>query len=182
MYGLTKIRAGLYEHRPGALIVRTGGWEGRRGGELECWEHARRGPHGDTEIDTSELYPTLRDAAAAIEWAELVATAIELGFTVELVEYCESADSPGLLGQGLGVCVFDKRIIRIRRALRPADRCFVLGHELDHARGVIAGVDRAHHDQLNHDFHADHEARHRTIAAYLYPREVTPRAPSGAGQ
>jgi len=77
-------------------------------------------------------------SAARARWDELVVQAAALGFTVELVDYCESVDSPGLLGAGLGVCIYAKRAIRIRRALRDNDRCFVLEHELDHARGVVA--------------------------------------------
>lgn len=102
-------------------------------------------------------------------WKALVDQATALGFTVELVGYCESADSSGLLGAGLGVCIYAKRLIRIRRALRPDDRCFVLEHELDHARGAIAGIDRHHHAALDVDFHTRHAARHHAIAGYLYP-------------
>jgi len=109
-------------------------------------------------------------SAARARWDELVVQAAALGFTVELVDYCESVDSPGLLGAGLGVCIYAKRAIRIRRALRDNDRCFVLEHELDHARGVVAGADRAYHERLDAGFHEHHDERHSAIARYLYPR------------
>ena len=66
MYGLTKIEAGLYEHSSGTLIVRTGGWEGPRSKQLQRWEHAERAEVG-LSIIGFELYPTLREAAAALE-------------------------------------------------------------------------------------------------------------------
>jgi hypothetical protein len=101
------------------------------------------------------------------DWDKLVATAADLGFSVELVEYCESSESPGLLGAALGVCIYDIRLIRIRQALHATDRCFVLEHELDHARNIDA---EAHvHAELDKRFHSEYEARHQTINEYIYP-------------
>lgn len=97
-------------------------------------------------------------------WEELVAEAAELGYTVELVEYIESADSPGILGAGMGVCIYARRLIRIRERLREADRCWVLEHELLHARSPRdPAVDWRHYrDEAA-------KARKRMIADYLYP-------------
>lgn len=124
--------------------------------------------------ETGDMVALPDDVAADVarrvgpsEWPALVAEAAGLDYSVELVEYVESADSPGLLGQGLGVCVYDKRVIRIRKALRDEDRCFVLRHELEHARH--ADADRAFHVALDRRFHAEHADRHREIADYLFP-------------
>jgi hypothetical protein len=120
--------------------------------------------------------------APIAEWTALVELAAALGFTVELVEYCESPDSPGLLGAGLGVCVYVKRVIRIRQAMREPDRCFVLTHELDHARGFIAGAGRDYHAGLDRAHTAAHEARLRAIGEELYPVEISSRTPVSGGQ
>lgn len=85
-------------------------------------------------------------------WDDLIARAHALGFTVELVEYCESADSPGLLGAALGVCIYAKRLIRLREKLNPEDRCFILAHELEHAE---AGPDREVNAEIDRRYHAE---------------------------
>jgi hypothetical protein len=118
-------------------------------------------------VDVLARSSTHASTAVRGGWDELVREADELGYRVELVEYCESADSPGLLGAGLGVCIYAKRIIRVRRALREEDRCFVLEHELDHARN--AGAGREWHAELDRKVHVDHADQHRVIDDYLYP-------------
>ncbi len=100
-------------------------------------------------------------------WSALTQEAQCLGYKVELVEYCESSDSPGFLGAGLGVCIYGKRIIRIRNALREADRCFVLTHELEHARNSAA--DRAIHHEIDRRHYERHLKRRQAISDYLYP-------------
>ncbi len=63
---LRKERAGLYEHvASGRLIVRTGGWEGPRGGRMDLWEYAYR--EGDNIcIDGIDRFRSLRAAVEAI--------------------------------------------------------------------------------------------------------------------
>lgn len=104
------------------------------------------------------------------DWDALVAEAAGLGFTVELVEFCESADSPGLLGQAAGVCIYPKRVIRVRRALRPEDRAFILDHEIGHARIHAEGGGRA--EQRAHDDAYDADpatvARREAMNGYLF--------------
>lgn len=64
---LRRIRAGLYEHPTGVLIVRTGGWHGPRSTDLARWEYATRGPDGSLNVEgLPTLHRTLRDAAAAL--------------------------------------------------------------------------------------------------------------------
>lgn len=115
---------------------------------------------------------------APVGWAEatdedefnaLVAEANAVAYTVQLVEYVESTDSPGLLGQGLGVCIYDKKVIRVREALRPEDRVWVLRHELDHARNE--NKPRVVHEKIDRDFHHKNADRHLTVAGYLYPED-----------
>lgn len=104
-------------------------------------------------------------------WDALVARAAGLGYEVQLVEYAESAESPGLLGHGLGVCLYGSKVIRIREVLREDDRRFVLTHELEHAANEDQS--RAWHDVLDAQYHArsDTMKRHESIAAYLWPLE-----------
>lgn len=104
-------------------------------------------------------------------WDDLVAEAQALGYAVELVDYCEGPDSPGLLGQGLGVCIYGKRVIRIREALRPEDRAWILAHEIDHARIAVDGGDRVAQRALDDAHYADPEvvAAKLRINEYLYP-------------
>lgn len=101
-------------------------------------------------------------------WEALVAEATALGYAVELVEYCESHLSPGFLGAGLGVCIYGPRLIRIREKLREEDRCFVLEHELDHARNEHRP--KEWHRELDSEWGRDE--RKAVIASYLYePRD-----------
>jgi Zn-dependent peptidase ImmA (M78 family) len=100
-----------------------------------------------------------------LKWDSLIERAHAAGFTVELVEYCESADSPGLLGAAMGVCVHRKKIIRIRERLNAADRCFVLAHELEHAE---AGPDRATNIAIDDRFYAEQHEMVEAISDRLY--------------
>ena len=108
----------------------------------------------------------------AAQWAMLVAEATTLGYTVELVDYCESSLSPGLLGQALGVCIYASRLIRVREALRPADRCFVLRHELDHAHN--ADRPKVWHRELDARHHREHAPQLEAINQWLWPNPDTP--------
>lgn len=101
----------------------------------------------------------------ARRWEDLVARAHSLGFTVELVEYCESADSPGLLGAGLGVCIQAKRIIRLREKLNLEDRCFVMEHELEHAE---VGPDREANREIDVRWHAEQRDMIDAISDRVY--------------
>lgn len=103
------------------------------------------------------------------EWDALVQEAADLGYSVQVVEYVESAESPGLLGQGLGVCLYGSKVIRVREALQPEDRRFILVHELEHARHD--DQPRAWHNVLDAQYHArtDTLVRQEAIANYLWP-------------
>lgn len=103
-------------------------------------------------------------------WNDLLAQAQDLGYTVELVDYCEGPDSPGMLGQGMGVCIYSKKVIRIREALREDDRCFVLRHELDHARND--DKPREFHRALDAEHYGEDLARRQAITDYLYPDDA----------
>lgn len=76
------------------------------------------------------------------EWAALVAEAEALGYTVELVEHCECADAPGILGFRVGVCIPRVRRILVREMLCEEDRVTVLRHELLHAQGAGHEIDQ----------------------------------------
>jgi hypothetical protein len=65
-------------------------------------------------------------------WRALVEMAALLGYTVQLVEYCECAETPGFLGMALGTVARGSKIIRVRAYLPEVWRCWVLAHELDH--------------------------------------------------
>lgn len=105
-------------------------------------------------------------------WELLLAQAATLGFRVEIVEYCESADSPGLLGAALGVCVHAKKIIRLREKLNLPDRCFVLRHELEHA-AIGPGPANALIDER---WHTDHRAEIDAISDRVYGSAAQPGA------
>jgi Zn-dependent peptidase ImmA (M78 family) len=97
-------------------------------------------------------------------WEEMLDEAEALGFRVEIVEYCESADSPGLLGAALGVCVHDKKLIRLREKLNLADRCFVLRHELEHA----AAGKGPHNAQIDERWHTEYAAEIDAVSDRVY--------------
>jgi hypothetical protein len=75
-------------------------------------------------------------------WEELLAEAEQHGWEVRLVPYCETPDSPGILGSRAGVCIPLKRLILIRETLNQDDRVTVLAHELQHAHGAGDEIDR----------------------------------------
>jgi hypothetical protein len=57
-----------------------------------------------------------------------------LGYRVQFVDYCECADTPGLLGQIRGVTYHTKRLVRIGKKANPteADMIAILAHEARH--------------------------------------------------
>lgn len=129
-------------------------------------EHSIADRDGDVVAAATAGLSETGDPAA--DWRDLVGEAGRLGYQVELVEYCESAESPGLLGAGLGVCIYDRCVIRVRRALNLADRVWVLRHEIGHARiGHNVEINRRYDAR----WHTDPVVleRHRTIGDYLYP-------------
>lgn len=86
-------------------------------------------------------------------WTELVTEAGLLGYDVLLVEFVECADTPGLLGMGLGSIHYGTRRIRVREGLPEAERIRVLAHELDHAYRPDAGAEiDAHHGTPRYSF------------------------------
>lgn len=82
----------------------------------------------------------------------------ELGYTVELVPYCETPASPGILGARAGVCIPHLRRILVRDVLDEADRVTVLGHELEHARGAGQELDEQPRPLLNFEKKARRDA------------------------
>jgi hypothetical protein len=77
----------------------------------------------------------------AAKWDDLIAEAEQLGYTVELVQWVESADCPGLLGMAEGAIIYAKKRIRIKQTLSETDRVRVLAHELEHARDPDADIE-----------------------------------------
>jgi hypothetical protein len=65
-YTVRKLNRGLYEHRSGALIVRTKGWEGPKGGEHSRWDHARW-EDGELIVDGVANFRTLSAAIQALD-------------------------------------------------------------------------------------------------------------------
>lgn len=76
----------------------------------------------------------------------LIDRARALGWTLEMKEYCEDAETPGFLGARLGVCVVSRKAIKIRTGGRtPPEIAAAIEHELRHAAGADhAGDDKAH--------------------------------------
>lgn len=67
---------------------------------------------------------------------KLISQAQDLGWTVEFPDYCESAETPGMLGNIAGVCVHRRKAIKVRAAARTQRQIFeVLLHEIDHLIG-----------------------------------------------
>lgn len=84
------------------------------------------------------------ECGAVIE--NLLRQAKALGYTVEFKEYCEDAETPGLLGQFAGVCLAHRKAIKIRTAKRTAAQIVAtLEHELEHAAGAEWASDRPEH-------------------------------------
>jgi hypothetical protein len=67
---------------------------------------------------------------------EVVAVQHEIeqhGFTVRFVDYCEDAETPGLLGHLAGVTTWDRREVKVATKRRgPAELVETLKHELHH--------------------------------------------------
>lgn len=78
--------------------------------------------------------------------APLIADAASLGWTVELKEICEDAETPGVPGGIAGVCCHSRKAIKVRIYQRTvADIKAALEHELRHVRGEEhAGDDHEH--------------------------------------
>lgn len=77
----------------------------------------------------------------------LVARAIDhakaQGWIVELREYCEDSETPGFLGQYVGVCCHDRKAIKVRTTGMGVDQIVaVIEHELEHASGKKKASDR----------------------------------------
>jgi hypothetical protein len=68
---------------------------------------------------------------------DLVSQAASLGYDVEFMEYCEDAETPGMLG-AIGGCVVEHRkAIKVSLYSRTEeDICDILKHEIDHVLGV----------------------------------------------
>lgn len=59
----------------------------------------------------------------------------QLGFTVRFVDYCEDAETPGLLGHIAGVTTWDRREVKIAtKGRRTAELVETLKHELHHVQ------------------------------------------------
>jgi hypothetical protein len=66
----------------------------------------------------------------------LVRQARELGFRVEFLPFCEDTETPGFLGQILGVVCEERKAIKIKIARRTEKQiCDTLAHEIDHVLG-----------------------------------------------
>jgi hypothetical protein len=80
------------------------------------------------------------------EIQHLIDRAHALGWTLELKEFCEDAETPGFLGSRLGICVMSRKAIKIRTSGRTqAQIVAAIEHELRHATGTEeAGDDDAH--------------------------------------
>lgn len=69
-YGLRQDSVGsrLYHHDSGAIVLRTGGWEGVRSGDLRRWEIGHLESDGTPTVgDDGRLFRTLREAAGALD-------------------------------------------------------------------------------------------------------------------
>lgn len=71
----------------------------------------------------------------ASERQRLVRAIRRAGYSVEWVEYCEDAETPGLLGQAAGVTCHGRKAVKVRRTLSRDDTLAVLRHELRHVLG-----------------------------------------------
>lgn len=68
------------------------------------------------------------------------------GYTVHFVEWCEDAETPGvLLGMMAGITLPRSRKVKIRtREMAPAQIISILSHELEHVRGAEWATDHEH--------------------------------------
>jgi hypothetical protein len=74
----------------------------------------------------------IRTAVAAIE-AE--------GYAVVFVDWCEDAETPGLLGQMAGVTDHARRKVKVRQqGISGAQTLAILRHELEHVLGAPRGT------------------------------------------
>lgn len=72
-----------------------------------------------------------------------VERARKIGYTVEFKEFCEDAETPGMIGQFAGVCVRDRKAIKVRtKGMSKAHIAAIIEHELEHAEGKDRGTDR----------------------------------------
>lgn len=78
-----------------------------------------------------EFYAILEDETKAMR--NIMESIEERGYTVRLVEYCEDARTPGLLGQLLGVTDHERREVKVRTHGRSQSEILeTLIHELHH--------------------------------------------------
>lgn len=72
-----------------------------------------------------------------------IANARAIGWAVELREYCEDAETPGLLGLYAGVCVHSRKAIKVRTAGMSVEQiAAIIEHEIEHALGAERATDR----------------------------------------
>jgi hypothetical protein len=72
----------------------------------------------------------------------LVEHARRIGYTVEFVPFCEDAETPGMLGRIGGVCVRERKAIKVRTTGMTREHiAAILSHELEHAEGAERGTD-----------------------------------------
>jgi hypothetical protein len=65
-----------------------------------------------------------------------------LGWTVEFRPYCEDAETPGFLGLLAGVCLHDRRAIKVRvTGMSREQIAAIIEHEIEHAEGAERGTD-----------------------------------------
>jgi len=96
-------------------------------------------PPGDTVADMGDRARRRRRQLDA-----LVAEAADLGFTVEFVEWCEDAETPGILGYYGGLCNREDRRIKVSTHRHTLEQqVAILSHELEHARGADWASDHA---------------------------------------
>lgn len=68
-----------------------------------------------------------------------------MGWTVQFVEFCEDAETPGMLGALGGVCFLDEKRIKVRtRGMSREQIAAIVEHELEHAMGAERGTDHPH--------------------------------------
>jgi len=76
---------------------------------------------------------------------ELVAEVEANGWTVRFQEYCEDAETPGLLGMYGGVCMHLKKTIKVKlHGMSDEQIIAVLEHEIEHMNGARWGTDHPH--------------------------------------
>ncbi len=66
----------------------------------------------------------------------------KLGWSIEFVDFCEDAETPGILGMYAGVCCKERKVVKIRTKDMSRKKIVAsLQHERDHILGKEKGRD-----------------------------------------